>query len=92
MRVFVVGAGVSKMVGYPLGAELFRELDAFVMSSGKCIDRFRYDTDWPELIKWLAKNPELLIADAYRSGYLEYVFTSLDLACMWGPVPGVVEK
>lgn len=52
MRIFVVGAGVSKSVEYPLGPELFSEVDQFVRSCGRCIDRFRYDTDWPEL-RWL---------------------------------------
>ena len=80
MKVYVIGAGVSNRVGYPLGGELFQEVDTYVRKSGACIDGFDYATDWPELCRWLGDNDDPLLAEAYKAGNLEYIFTVLDLA------------
>jgi hypothetical protein len=34
MKCYVLGAGASKSVGYPLGRELFDAIDRFVRESG----------------------------------------------------------
>jgi len=80
MRCFVLGAGVSKSVGYPLGTELFGEMDKFVKDSGACVDRFDYAREWPELHRWLETNTNPTIAQAYRTRNIEHIFTALDLA------------
>jgi hypothetical protein len=80
MRCYVLGAGVSKSVGYPLGAGLFDEMDKFVRESGACLDRFDYQRDWPELHRWLNSNPNPTIAQAYRTKNIEHLFTALDFA------------
>ena len=49
MNCYVLGAGVSKSVGYPLGSELFDQMDSFVRESGACFDRFDYRKDWDRL-------------------------------------------
>src|ERR1700733_334306 len=80
MKCYVLGAGVSKSIGYPLGAELFDEMDKFVRESGACVDRFDYQRDWPELHRWLSSNPNPTIAQAYRTKNIEHLFTALDFA------------
>jgi len=45
MNAYVLGAGVSKSVGYPVGTELFDEIDRYVRESGSCRDRFDYRKD-----------------------------------------------
>lgn len=80
MNVYVVGAGVSRTVGYPLGAELFDEIDKYVRESGNLIDRFDYQKDWPAACRWFEGNKNLLIAEAYRKRQIEHLFTILDLA------------
>jgi hypothetical protein len=82
MKAFVLGAGASKAVGYPLGSELFDEIDSFVRGSGRMIDRFNYHEDWPALCKWMESNTNPLIASAYRNRQLEHLFTELDMAEM----------
>ena len=82
MKVYVLGAGVSKTVGYPLGSELFDEVDLYVQGSGHCIDRFDYKNDWPALCRWLKENENPLIQEAYRTKQLEHLFTILDQAWM----------
>lgn len=80
MKCYVLGAGVSKSVGYPLGSELFDAIDRYVRESGNCIDRFDYRTDWENLRHWLESNTNPIIAQAYRSKNIEHIFTVLDLA------------
>jgi len=84
MRVYILGAGVSETANYPLGCELFDEIDRFIRGSGPCIDRFDYKNDWPQLCDWMQSNRNPLIAEAYRTRQLEYLFTALDLATMLG--------
>jgi hypothetical protein len=39
MNVYVLGGGVSKTVAYPVGTQLFDEIDRYVRASGPLIDR-----------------------------------------------------
>jgi len=71
MDVYVVGAGVSKSVGYPLGSELFDAIEAYVQTSGNCIDRFDYKNDWKDLSRWLDTHPNPMVAEAYRAKDIE---------------------
>jgi hypothetical protein len=80
MKCYVLGAGVSKSVGYPLGSELFDAIDRFVQESGNCFDRFDYRKDWENLRHWLGANANPIVAQAYRSKNIEHMFTVLDFA------------
>ncbi len=84
MNVYVIGAGVSKTAGYPLGAELFEEVDAYVRNlqsvSNTPITRPEYVKDWPQLCDKFAQHPNPLIKEAYRTKHLEFLFTILDSA------------
>lgn len=80
MNVYVLGAGVSRCVGYPVGDKLFDEIDEFIRDSGKAYDRFDYNGRWPELLNWLDKNGNPLIVQAYRTRNIEHLFTVLDFA------------
>jgi hypothetical protein len=82
MKVCVTGAGVSKAVGYPLGAELFDAIDTFIESCGQCADRFNYRQEWPVLRSWLNDNENPVIREAYSTKNLEHLFTVLDQASM----------
>jgi ABC-type transporter Mla MlaB component len=82
VKVYVLGAGVSKTANYPLGGELFNEIDLFIRQSGPCVDRFDYTKDWPSVCDWMRSNSNPVIAEAYRTRQLEYMFTALDLATM----------
>ncbi len=82
MNVYVLGAGVSKSVGYPLGSELFNAIDSYVRTSGNCIDRFDYKKGWAELERWLETNPNPTIAQAHRAKNIEHLFTALDFATL----------
>jgi hypothetical protein len=79
VNVYVVGAGVSRAVGYPLGGELFDEIDKYVRGSGNLYDRFDYQKDWHGACKWFKGNKNSLIAEAYRKKQIEHLFTVLDL-------------
>jgi hypothetical protein len=83
VRVYVVGAGVSKTVGYPLGAELLPEIDRFIRGSGRAYDRFDYIADWRDLNGWIEENSDPLIVETYKGGQLEYLLSILDLASLW---------
>jgi hypothetical protein len=78
MKAYVLGAGVSKTVGYPLGTELFDSIDEFIRDSGSCRHRFDYGKDWQELHHWLATNANPAIMQAYRTKNIEHLFTALD--------------
>jgi hypothetical protein len=82
MNVYVIGAGISKSAGYPLGLELFDEVDRFVRAHAPAFNRFHYDTDSNDLCSWLSTNPNPLLAEAYRIRHLEYLFSILDIAPM----------
>jgi hypothetical protein len=79
-RVFVLGAGVSKSAQYPLGIELFDEIDKYIRSCGKCYDGFDYQKDWRNLLRWLDWHKNPLISEAHRKRLTEYLFTLLDIA------------
>ena len=78
MNVFVLGARVSKKLGYPLGGELLGAVDSFVRSSPKEFDRFN-TSEWPSLSQRLAENENILVRQAYKVGHFEYLLTALDL-------------
>jgi hypothetical protein len=78
VKTYVLGAGVSKTAGYPLGTELFDAIDAFVRESGPCHNRFDYGKDWSDLHNWLATNANPAITQAYRTRNIEHLFTALD--------------
>jgi len=78
-RVFVLGAGVSKEVCYPLGSELFNELDQFVRGRGRSFDRFDY-AEWPKLCDHLSRTANTLVRSAYQKRQIELLFTILDLS------------
>src|SRR4051794_38024768 len=80
MKVYVVGAGISKTAGYPLGVELFDAIDKYVRNSGRLFNRFHYERDWAALKRWLSRHKNPIVAEAYRSRQLEHLFTVLDLA------------
>lgn len=80
MKCYVLGAGVSKSLAYPLGSELFDAIDRFVRESGNCRDRFDYRKDWEDLRHWLETNTNPIVAQAYRSKNIEHIFTVLDFA------------
>ncbi len=80
MNAYVLGAGVSKSVGYPVGTELFDEIDKYVRGSGNLTDRFDYREDWNNLHQWLETNSNPMIAQAYRTKNIEHLFTVLDFA------------
>ena len=75
MKVFVLGAGVSKYTAcYPLGGELLDALSSFVSEYP-----VGYKENWAELLRWLEgnKNPDVQLA--YTQKRLEHIFTILDL-------------
>jgi hypothetical protein len=80
MNVYVLGAGVSKCVGYPVGTELFDEIDKYIRGSGNLRDRFNYREDWDNLHHWLGANTNPTIAQAYQTKNIEHLFTVLDFA------------
>lgn len=80
MKAYILGAGVSKSVGYPVGTELFDEIDKYVRESGSLLDRFDYREDWNQLHRWLDTNPNPTIVQAYRNKNIEHLFTVLDFA------------
>lgn len=83
MRVYVIGAGVSKSACYPLGGALLGAVDRFIRSLGHCTSKgVDWHSRWPEMCQWFATNPNLLIAESYRASRLEHLFTILDLAVM----------
>lgn len=80
MNVYVIGAGVSHQVGYPLGGNLFSEINSFIRRQGACLDRTDYAGEWPELFRWLECNPDPLVPAAYITGNIENILTVLDFA------------
>jgi hypothetical protein len=80
VNAYVLGAGVSKCAGYPVGTELFDEIDRYVRESGNLVDRFDYREGWNELRNWLETNTDPAIAQAYYTKNIEHLFTILDFA------------
>jgi hypothetical protein len=80
MKAYVLGAGVSKTVGYPLALELFYEIGAFLARGEAAEAAAAIGVEWREVCAWLNNNGDPLLADAYRSKDLEAVLTVLDLA------------
>ena len=76
MNVYVIGAGVSMQVGYPVGGQLFSEVDKFVKSP----DGSEHREKWDKLCGWLECNEDVLLREAYQNKDLEGMFTILDLA------------
>ena len=79
MNVYVVGAGVSHQVGYPLGGQLFSDICLFIGKQGASLDR-EYVKDWPKLCGWLESNRDPLVHAAYTTGNIENILTALDFA------------
>ena len=77
MKAYVLGAGVSKTVGYPLAHELFDDIGAF-LARGESDAALAME--WRKVCEWLDINGDPLLADAYRTKDLEAVLTVLDLA------------
>ena len=75
MKAYVLGAGVSYGAGYPLGNQLFDKVGEFVKHQPPA-----RKGEWHEVCLWLRESPDPLIAEAYRKGQFEYLFTILDLA------------
>jgi hypothetical protein len=80
MKAYVLGAGVSKTVGYPLALELFDEIGAFLARGEAPEADAALGKEWREVCAWLGNNGDPLLADAYRTKDLEAVLTVLDLA------------
>ena len=80
MKAYVLGAGVSRNVGYPIGTGLFDAIDEYVRDSGNLIDRFDYREDWNQLHRWLDTNVNPTIVQAYHTKNIEHLFTVLDFA------------
>jgi hypothetical protein len=80
MNVYVVGAGVSHQVCYPLGGNLFSEINSFIRTQGASLDRRDFAEEWPELCRWLECNPDPLVDAAYITGNIENILTALDFA------------
>jgi hypothetical protein len=80
MNIYVVGAGVSHQVSYPLGGALFSCIDSYIRDRQASLDRKDYATEWPKLCRWLKSNPDSLVRAAYITGNIENIFTALDFA------------
>jgi hypothetical protein len=80
MKAYVLGAGVSNTVGYPLARELFDDIGAFLARVEADEADAALAREWREVCEWLNNNPDPLLADAYRTKDLEAVLTVLDLA------------
>lgn len=80
MNTYVVGAGVSHQVSYPLGGALFSYIDSYIRHRGSSLNRKDYAEQWPKLCRWLKSNPDSLVRAAYITGNIENIFTALDFA------------
>jgi len=80
MKAYVLGAGVSKTVGYPLARELFDDIGAFLARGETDEAAAPLGPEWREVCEWLENNRDPLLAQAYRTKDLEVVLTVLDLA------------
>jgi len=84
VNVYVLGAGVSKAAGYPLGSELLGEVDAYIRNlpsgSHPPVEMPGGLDGWAALCERLAQHPNPLIREAYRIKHFEFLFTILDSA------------
>lgn len=83
MNCYVLGAGVSTDIGYPLGSKVFEELEKHVKTCKDCQDRQCRGKSWQDVTTWLNHPENPLIERAFRDGKchdIEYLFTILDLA------------
>ncbi|MBI4167198.1 MAG: SIR2 family protein, partial [Acidobacteria bacterium] len=78
MNVYVLGAGVSREVGYPLTRELVCELDRSFgrISNGRSSVQFG---DWENLKTRLREHADPQIRHSYATGDLETLITLFDL-------------
>jgi hypothetical protein len=84
MNVYVLGAGVSKAAGYPLGSELLGDVDTCIRN----LQSARHPQvakpggleNWTALCEQLARHPNPLVREAYRIKDFEFLFTILDSA------------
>src|SRR2546428_14169916 len=77
MNVYVLGAGVSADVGYPLGWNLFAAVNDFVKNYPSEFNRFDFN-EWSSLCDRLAQNDNIPIRMAYQFGNFELLMTALD--------------
>ena len=80
MNIYIVGAGVSHQVSYPLGGALFSYIDSYIRDRRASLDRKDYAKEWPKLCRWLKGNRDSLVRAAYITGNIENIFTALDFA------------
>lgn len=80
MNAYVLGAGVSKTVGYPLARELLDDIGAFLARGEADETDAALGPEWRDVCEWLRNNGDPLLAEAYRTKELEAVLTVLDLA------------
>jgi hypothetical protein len=80
MKAYVLGAGVSRTVGYPLARELFDDIGAFLACGEADGADAALGPEWRNVCEWLRNNGDPLLAEAYRTKDLEVVLTVLDLA------------
>lgn len=66
MNAYVLGAGVSKSVGYPVGAKLFDEIDKYVRQLGNFFHRLGRE-HWDRLDCWLQNSTNPTITQAYHA-------------------------
>jgi hypothetical protein len=79
MNVYVLGAGVSERMGYPLGGNLFDAVDAFIRKIRNEKDVFLFDfSEWPSLCDRLENSDNGLIRSAYKFRHFEHLMTALD--------------
>jgi SIR2-like domain len=79
VNVYILGAGVSAGVRYPLGGELFDAVDKFIRELRKETNTFVFDfSEWPGICKRLENNENSLIRYAYRFRHFEHLMTALD--------------
>jgi hypothetical protein len=80
VNVYVVGAGLSKCAGYPLGLELLGEIDDYLVKSGTHFDRYEFPKEWNWVKKRLQRTANTLLRESFRKGQFEHLLTVLDLA------------
>jgi hypothetical protein len=79
MNVYVLGAGVSARMGYPLGGELFDAVDTFIRKIRNEKDAFLFDfSEWPAICGRLENSDNSLIRCAYKFRHFEHLMTALD--------------
>ena len=80
MNVYLMGAGASAEVGYPLGDKLLLSINEHLSKPRDAGSSLPDKATWNRVCEWLDANLDPVIREAYRSNNLEHLFTSLDLA------------